>query len=425
MAFGIDNQESILAKCLNADRRQYLRTPLVSPRLFNWVPYQLNAQLGTLLRYFETMASESLTVLGFETSNVLSLVLRMALSVQTPATAAVLQSIFALSALHRDGPNEQSAHLKVRALGALASSATGDINSIAAAQHVVCGLLLCTFELQKNAGKSYHWLWYVCGAKHLIKTHVLDGPGRGSDLNLVVGWAQYYEVMARFGLRHWRRENTAEFAFAEYAGHHAALPPVCARDHIVAELNNPPTAMLDLLREVIDIAEAHTPSHRSSSGYGEYALELESKLKETYRTLREQQLAVSEDQKAVVAFGLSVLLYLWRLTDTSRNITSTKVASLIDEAFGYLSELDALRYPLPMLLLGCEARTDNQRRIILELISRTERISSTQAMSYVKGMTRSAWVQEDLRRDGSAARVGYMEMLNVLISSCKRLPTFI
>lgn len=96
------------------------------------------------------MASESLTVLGFETSNVLSLVLRMALSVQTPATAAVLQSIFALSALHRDGPNEKSAHLKVRALGALASSATGDINSIAAAQHVVCGLLLCTFEVKKQ-----------------------------------------------------------------------------------------------------------------------------------------------------------------------------------------------------------------------------------------------------------------------------------
>lgn len=86
--------------------------------------------------------------------------------------------------------------------------------------------------MQKNAGTSCHWLWYICGAKHVIKTHVLDGPGRGSDYNLVVGWTQYYEVMARFGLRHWRRENTAEFAFAEYAGHHAAVPPVCARDNV-------------------------------------------------------------------------------------------------------------------------------------------------------------------------------------------------
>lgn len=194
---------------------------------------------------------------------------------------------------------------------------------------------------------------------------------------------------------------------------------------MVAELDNPPTALLDLLREVIDVAEAQTPSHYSSGGYSEYTLELESKLNENCRILCDQQLAGSEDQKAVTAFGLSVLLYLWRLTGGSRNDMSTKIASLIDEAFDYLSQLDALRHPLPMFLLGCEAQTDNQRRIILELISRTERKTSTLAMSYVKGMTRSAWVQQDLRRNRSTATIEYKEMLNNLISSCKKLPTFI
>lgn len=194
---------------------------------------------------------------------------------------------------------------------------------------------------------------------------------------------------------------------------------------MVAELDNPPTALLDLLRDVIDVAEAQTPSHRSSSGYSEYTLELESKLNENCRILRQQQLAGSEDQKAVMAFGLSVLLYLWRLTDGSGNDKSAKIASLIDEAFDYLSQLDAFHYPLPIFLLGCEAQTDDQRRIILELISRTERTTSTLAMSYVKGMTRSAWVQQDLRRNGFTATIEYKEMLDDLISSCKKLPTFI
>lgn len=113
------------------------------------------------------MASESLSVLGFETGDVLSLVLRMALSIQTPATAAVLQGIFALSALHRDGLNEQSAQLKARALQALASSATGDMNTAAAAQHVVCGLMLSTFEVGSTTS---HWSFSSLLTRHILGT---------------------------------------------------------------------------------------------------------------------------------------------------------------------------------------------------------------------------------------------------------------
>ncbi|TQW05672.1 hypothetical protein V2A60_009808 [Cordyceps javanica] len=251
----------------------------------------------------EVTASRTLIVLGLDTSDILSLVLRMALTARGRSAAAVLQSVFALAALHRDGPNEQSSRLKIEALHALASSVTGDITSIAVAQHVVCGLLLCIYEMQKNSDTSYQWLWYICGAKHLIKTQNLDAPGRNGDFDLLVGWAQYYEVMARFGLRHWRRRGTAEFAFAEYLGYHAAMPS------IIAELTNPPIALLDLLREVIDVAEATTSLRSSSSGYSEYALNIESRLHETRRILLEQQPGSLEDQNAITE---------WRIDESRR-----------------------------------------------------------------------------------------------------------
>ncbi|KAJ6787237.1 hypothetical protein PWT90_07021 [Aphanocladium album] len=397
----------------------------ISARTLNWIPYQLDAELATLLDYFHIVASKSLIVFGCSSGDILQLVLRMALSDHTLSAVAVLQVILAFSTLHRDGPSAQAIHLKVKALRALASSVTADIDATATAHHVVCGMFLCLCEMRTNSDTSYQWLWYVCGAKSLIKTQRLDGPDHNKDFDIVVGWAQYYEVMARFSLRHWGREHSYEFEFAENLGYHAALPSVCARGNIAAELDNPPIAMLDLLREVIDIAEAPSISQNSSSGYTEYALELEDKLHNAYRSFLEQLRTVPKRQTAIAVFCLAVLVYLLRLTSTHGKDKSTKIDGLLDEAFGHLAELDSLPFPLAILLLGLEARNDRERKVIVKLIAGTERDIPTQALLYVKSITASSWVQEDLRKDCSDGSIGYMENMNRLISSFKILPTFI
>lgn len=194
---------------------------------------------------------------------------------------------------------------------------------------------------------------------------------------------------------------------------------------IVAELDNPPIAMLDLLREVIDIAEAPTISHISSSGYTEYALELEYKLHDAHRSLLEQQKTATKHRKSITVFFLAVSVYLLRLTGTHGNDKSTKIDALVDEAFGHLSELEIMPYPLAILLLGLEARIDRERKIIVDLIAKTELEIRNQALLYVKSITTSSWVQEDLRKDWSDGSIGYMENMNRLISSWKLLPTFI
>lgn len=79
---------------------------------------------------------------------------------------------------------------------------------------------------------SDYWLWFICGAKSLIKQQQLDAPGRDRDLDLLVGWVQYYEVMARFSLRHWKRAGTAEYIFADKLGYHDKMPPVCATSSV-------------------------------------------------------------------------------------------------------------------------------------------------------------------------------------------------
>lgn len=190
---------------------------------------------------------------------------------------------------------------------------------------------------------------------------------------------------------------------------------------ILAELDNPPIAMLDLLREVIDTAEASS----ISSGYTEYALELEYKLHNARRDLLEQLQTVPKSQKAIEVFCLAVLVYLLRLTSTHAKDKSTKINDLVDEAFGHLAKLESLPFPLAILLLGLEARNDRERKVIVELIAGTEGEIPTQALVYVKSITASSWVQEDLRKDCSDGSIGYMENMNRLISSFRILPTFI
>lgn len=77
----------------------------------------------------------------------------MAFARSSPSANAVIHAILALSALHGDGSSlcsrdpGQASLLKTTALRALATSVSQDLDSDDAARHVVCGMLLCAYEV--------------------------------------------------------------------------------------------------------------------------------------------------------------------------------------------------------------------------------------------------------------------------------------
>jgi hypothetical protein len=71
----------------------------------------------------------------------------MSLSDGSLTTKAVLQSMFAVSSLHRFGFQPQAINLKLSALRTLAGSLVMGIDTKGALQHIAAGLLLCTFEV--------------------------------------------------------------------------------------------------------------------------------------------------------------------------------------------------------------------------------------------------------------------------------------
>lgn len=73
--------------------------------------------------------------------------MRVALSQNTPSSTAVLQSVLALSSLHRHGLQAHAARLKVSALSALAASARTGIKPQEVMAHVSALMVLCCFEV--------------------------------------------------------------------------------------------------------------------------------------------------------------------------------------------------------------------------------------------------------------------------------------
>lgn len=83
---------------------------------------------------------------GHDALKIRDVLVRMALSDDTPSATAILKSALALSSYHRYKDHSRTDQLKIAALRALAASTKGIIGAEDSIRHVAAGMLLCTLE---------------------------------------------------------------------------------------------------------------------------------------------------------------------------------------------------------------------------------------------------------------------------------------
>lgn len=123
---------------------------------------------------------------------------------------------------------------------------------------------------------------------------------------------------------------------------------------------------------------------------------------------------------AMEVYRLAMLVYLNRASDNILN-QSTRTQQHIDEAFAILSRLGSCDRQFPVLILGCEAQSDEQRAVVLEVIARTERGDSSRSLKLVRVLVQAIWAQDELGK----GNMRYWDKLSWIISCCKILPTFV
>ncbi|KAM5366805.1 hypothetical protein ACJZ2D_010345 [Fusarium nematophilum] len=385
-----------------------------------WLASNLSRAEMDLFQYFIHRASTSLTAFGHDAPELRDVLIRMALHDDSPSATAVLKSALALASFHRDGSQPRAAQLKISALRTLAASTHGDISATESIRHVAAGMLLCNLEIQQSSTSSSHWLWYICGSKTIIKSAKLDESTRDRDLTVLIGWVQYHDVVTRFSLRHWSPKPTLDHEEMRDATFHPFEPPVCAKE-LPANLSGPFHEVLYLLSEVCDTVVPPSDPLYHTDNYREYLKVLEWKLRKVQVTGLDASTAVATAASVVELFQLAALVYLENAsTDSPRE--SRKLVGWIGQGMARLRQLETCQWLFPVLILGSEAQTDQERIDILGLIARTQTQTPGRSLEPVRSIIQSIWVQGDL----SDQELGYVQKLGIVFSSTSKVvPAFV
>ncbi|GIC92250.1 uncharacterized protein Aud_008716 [Aspergillus udagawae] len=346
---------------------------LLSVPIF-WNPSKLEALDRDLLDYFCCVASASLATFGHDATALGNILVRIALQ----GSAAVLQALLAFSSLHRYGLQSQALELKIAALGSLAKGlAAPNLCVQATMQHIAAGMLLCSFEVHQSSCTSDQWTFYLGGVKTVLNASSTKTLRQlGSDVAALLDWVHYHDVLARFSLLHWKRDGAPQLPSTPtdlFCSQVSILPP-------------PIFSMLNLLSQVCETISSDAIPPETSVNMNDYKCFLEV-LDWRIRRLSipkvpDESEPVSDNATLVMQlYQLAILLFLNRSFE-GLILQPLRTQQHIDRAFAILLRLSSCKQQFPIFVIGCEARTDEQRAVVLDVISRTEKMSSSRSLDY-------------------------------------------
>ncbi|KAI5461016.1 fungal-specific transcription factor domain-containing protein [Mariannaea sp. PMI_226] len=402
---------------INLSDSLYMRAAL------SWNPSQSDATISELLRYFESVALYTLSTCEDDPRKFLGALTRLALTDAEDSSKAVLQAICAVASVHRHGLQAQSVRYQGTAIRALMSSAENGINDTQAVQHVATSMLLCSFEVQASSRKPGPWLWYVNGAKRLIHTIHPEKRTLTAEFMAMVNWVYYHDVMSQFSLRHWRVGQTADV----WDFSHPLGPALCNLSQVSSSRS--PSCSLSVLEPLSEVFRSlvapSNPQFRNQS-YRDRMGILEMRLDDFPANL--SALSAPSDKgpiransdRLVSLFRLAALVYLERISNNLSG-SSPKLDVWINSAFRIMTSIRACKYLFPLLIFGCEARTDAHRIIMLDTINETARKTHSLNLQSLLGLLQALWSQDDLQ---GMCEMDYNERLNAIISVNETIPSF-
>ncbi|KAI1022176.1 hypothetical protein LB504_007293 [Fusarium proliferatum] len=405
-----------IARLIPADQRSFQYCKFYRP-LHTSMPL---ANSFHLLQPVIQTASHSITSFGHDAPRVRELLIQIALSDFSPASTAVLKSALALASFHRGNSPQTTAHYKVVALRKLAESTQGRISVTDSACHIAAGMILSTLEIQQNSMKSSHWLWYACGAAKIVKTAGLDVDNLDHDTAALVGWVHYFNTLSRFSLRHWQPHVTLDPDDAADSFH----PVVCGNGQ-PESLTGAPHEILYLLSEAFNAATVPSDPRYETKAHRSHLETLDWKLRNLEKKAPDNNSSADTAHPAfdlvVELYRLATLIYLRRASAGILPLDQ-KFTTWVGQAFELLERLPACQWPFPLLIFGCEAESDRQRMIILDVMDRTSENMQYRNIATVKRVIETVWVQKDLYTE----EMNYVRKLGVILSSThKSVPAFI
>ncbi|OIW25248.1 hypothetical protein CONLIGDRAFT_663832 [Coniochaeta ligniaria NRRL 30616] len=388
----------------------------------SWFPTSLGYEDRELIDHFMCTASCTLAIFEPNKNDFLGLLLRLALSDSSPSSVAVLQSALALSSFYRHGLQASVFRFKAHALRALVTSSKHCMEGPTVFQHIAASLILCHLEMLGIPNTLSLWFCHLSEAKTLIDNAGLNSQifqGEGSRL---LNWVEYHMVMSRFSHRHWylsgeSTRGVRTFAPVDQESCHSRK--VNATSHCSHELLRHLYNMFDMIRRPTD-SLYHSDEYENSLRC------LENKISNVVplppQGISDIQYDVSTGWVATMdLWKLAALIYLKR---ASRNFSgiSPQIDAMVEKAHVLLDDLETFNQAFPLLIIGCEARKDEQRMRILGHVERAMRTSNLRSLHGLRIILQQIWVQDDLAVD---YQLDYLKKLDAIISSYQIMPSYV
>ncbi|KAK4450299.1 fungal-specific transcription factor domain-containing protein [Podospora aff. communis PSN243] len=383
-----------------------------------WSPAVKNVGEQELLQHFQTSATRALAIMGHTPSKLGDALIRIALASNTASAGALLKSLLAFSSLHRHDVHSQAVELKVDAIKALGvASGSTHIGKREAIQHVATGMLLCSFETHQSTCTSGDWRWYLGSVKQMIEVTGIDKiQNRCDDLAILLDWVYYNDVHDRFAKQYWHRKLSPRNPPTPPAS--GVRPPA----PIITENSSPGMVLTHLLSEVIDAIPAAPPPEAPAGDlqkYNEFIKIIDWRIRSV--AITDQDNDGQGCPLILELYRLAVLIYLDRACRTQLH-SKAKSQKQVERAFELIPQVKTCDRQFSIFIIGCEARNDEQRALILDLIARTERGGSSRVFNHTPLLMQALWAQEDL---AVGEKTDYNERLTSVISVCGIMPTFI
>jgi hypothetical protein len=250
--------------------------------------------------------------------------------------------------------------------------------------------------------------------------------------SIVLGWAYYFDIMARFSFRHWRTEHIK--AHADELGFDPRGSQICAMQYALARasflrgipgISAHAHPVVRLLAEVSEIGIYSSDPGYLSIEYQRHlddlrlALENVSSYPVGLDALSHQ--GVDHEQHLLEISRLAGLIYLERV---SRNFSgqSTKLESWTRQALSILAQLESCLCSFALFIISCELVKDEDRMIVLNVFARMEKGPHLNSILETRSLIQTAWNQQDLAEDGG---LEYIHKLNLVMSSRDIIPSLI
>lgn len=391
------------------------------PIALSWLPVDLGYEERELLDHFIRTASSTLAVFAPDKNELLGLLLRLALLDSSPSSVAVLQSALALSSFHRHGLQANVFRFKARSLRTLITSSNHCIQTHTAVQHIAASMILCHLEMLVMPN-ALPWFCHLSEAKNLIDRTRVDNQNFQGEFSRLLDWVEYHMAMSRFSVRHW-------YINVEPAEGTKTIAPPKERGCLLRKASTvsyPSHELLQHLYITFELIQRPTDPTYHSDEYENSLRCLENRITNTIAVAPEAKSEVTSGTSTawlatMELFKLSAIIYLKR---ASRNFSgnSTQIDSMLERAYVLLDDLETFYPAFPLLIIGCEARTDEQRMRILEHVERAMKTSSLSSLHGLQSILQQIWVQDDL---AVGYELGYLNKLDAVISSYQIMPTFV